>query len=175
MSQSRKILPFIIALCGSCTSISPAPLETPILDIPESGAFSFEGLSGTAFVVRTEGNVPHVYARNRTDLSIVHGFTIARDRFFMMDMSRRLSLGTVSEILGADALTNDMEARGQGMRHIAEQIHLDLQKDDALFALTEAYAIGINQYIEQVRIGLLPPPSEYELAAPLWVRLSLWT
>ena len=167
MSQYRKIALFTLALCGSCTSNKPETLDSPILDIPETESFTFEGLSSTVFVVRTEGAVPHIYASNRTDLSIVHGFTIAKDRFFMMDMSRRLALGTVSEILGADALSNDMEARGQGMRHIAEEIHRDLQKDPELYALTEAYAKGINAYIEQVRIGLVPPPSEYELAAPL--------
>ena len=77
-----------------------------------------------------------------------------------------LALGSVAEILGEDALSNDMESRGNGMRQITENIAADLKADPEILGIVEAYATGINHYIEQVRAGVLPP-SEYELAAPL--------
>jgi acyl-homoserine lactone acylase PvdQ len=38
------------------------------------------GLKAPATVVRTEMNVPHIYASDREDLSRVYGFVMARDR-----------------------------------------------------------------------------------------------
>ncbi|MBA2661986.1 MAG: penicillin acylase family protein [Bradymonadaceae bacterium] len=120
------------------------------------------GLEGPVHVVRTESNVPHIYATNERDLARVHGFVAARDRFFMMDLSRRLGLGKISELLGDDALGNDVEARMTGMRHVAERM---LATADAeTVAVMEAFAEGINAYIDHVDRALLPAPSEVDLA-----------
>ena len=125
-------------------------------------------LRGQAHVVYTEGGVPHVYAEDRRDLAMVWGFTIARDRFFMMDLSRRLALGTLSEVLGADALRSDMSSRAEGNRQISEAT-LALVQDHhpELLEQIDAYVLGVNAYIDAVAAGRLPAPSEYVVAAPL--------
>jgi penicillin G amidase len=125
-------------------------------------------LRAQAHVVYTEGGVPHVYAEDRRDLAMVWGFTIARDRFFMMDLSRRLALGTLSEVLGADALRSDMSSRAEGNRQISEAT-LALVQDHhpELLEQIDAYVLGVNAYVDAVAAGRLPAPSEYVVAAPL--------
>ena len=167
MARSLNHILWTVFCLVACAPVEPIPLDTPLLDVPESQSYTLEGLTGTAFVIRTEGNIPHIYARNRADLSLVHGFVVASDRFFMLDMARRLSSGTLSEILGQDALEMDVESRGHGMRHIAEQIYADFDLDPTMSKIADAYAHGINEYIIRVKNGELPPPSEYELVGPL--------
>ena len=80
---------------------APDPDEpSPLLDIEESETWSIEGLESQAYVLRTELDVPHVYAASIGDLGRVEGFTVARDRYFEMELLRRLTAGTLSEILG---------------------------------------------------------------------------
>ena len=107
-----------LALCAAgCSGDEDA--SSPILGVGQTEAWALPGLSGEVHVVRTEADVPHIYAHNREDLARVQGFVQARDRFFMMDLSRRLGLGRLSEILGDAALSSDQESRGSGMRFIA--------------------------------------------------------
>lgn len=139
----------------------PPPPE-PFVEIEETGRFAIPGLTGHAHVVRTELDVPHVYAETRTDAYRVLGFVMAKDRFFQMDLTQRLSQGTVSELLGDAALESDLENRQTGADHVT-QLYLDgLSEEEA--AEVDAFAAGVNAYIEAVRRRELPPPKELELA-----------
>ena len=55
-------------------------------------------------MLRVEGGIPHIYASDRADLARVFGFVQAQDRFFSMDLARRLGLGEVSSLLGDSAV-----------------------------------------------------------------------
>lgn len=133
--------------------------------IPETGRWQIPGLSAPVQVVRTELGVPHIYAANRTDLGRALGFVVARDRYFVLDLQRRLGLGTLSALLGDLALGNDIEARMTGMPFVANRLleHLNPELTDYLTAFAE----GINRYIEGVEAGDFDPPSELRVAAPL--------
>jgi hypothetical protein len=123
------------------------------------------GMRGEAQVVYTAGNVPHVYARDREDLARVLGFVTARDRYFMLDLARRLAQGTLSQLLGDAALSTDAESRATGMTHAAERLLATL--DPEMARVFDAYAAGINAYIARVRDRDVPAPSELTIAAPL--------
>lgn len=123
------------------------------------------GLHGEAQVVFTQGDVPHVYARDREDLARVLGFVTARDRYFMLDLARRLAQGTLSQLLGDAALDTDTESRGTGMTFATEQLMSTL--DPEIGRIFDAYAAGINAYIDRVRDRDVPAPSELGIAAPL--------
>ncbi|MFM2244201.1 MAG: hypothetical protein RL071_275 [Pseudomonadota bacterium] len=140
-------------------------ISSPLWAVPAGTIASVEGLGCPVHVLRTEGNVPHIYAHSRADLAFATGYTYAADRFFFLDLARRLSLGRVSELLGDAGLESDLAARATGMTHVAEVLlgNLSPSQTDEL----DAYARGVNAYIEQVRIGALPPPSELVLAAGL--------
>jgi penicillin G amidase len=147
------------------TSTPPTPEQALILSIPETEAWTIPGLSAEVHVVRTEAGRPHLYAKNRADLGRALGFVVARDRYFMMDLQRRLALGTISNLLGDIALPNDIESRITGMTLTTDRILAGLTPEDA--AYFDAYAEGVNTYIEHVRSGLLPPPSELSVATRL--------
>lgn len=140
---------------------APAPFES----VEETGRFEVPGLRSHAHVVRTEMNVPHVYAEDSLDAMRVLGFVMAQDRFFQMDMTRRLSQGRLSEVLGDAALATDVENRQSGADFVT-QIFLDgLNEDEA--AELQAFADGINAYIEAVRRRRAAPPREFELGFSL--------
>jgi penicillin amidase len=140
-------------------------ISSPLWAVPAGTIASVEGLGCPAHVLRTEGNVPHIYAHSRADLAFATGYTYAADRFFFLDLARRLSLGRVSELLGDAGLESDLAARATGMTHVAEVLLGNLSPSQTIEL--DAYAAGVNAYIEQVRIGALPPPSELVLAAGL--------
>jgi len=153
------------AAAGGCTADPSPQRHEKILAVEETESWVFDQLSQPAYVVRTEHNVPHIYAANRTDLGIVLGFVMARDRFFMMDLSRRLGQGTLSELLGDAALDADLESRGSGLPFVAAQIEANLTDEHA--AYLDAFVSGINTYIDQVEQDEVEPPSETTLASIL--------
>ncbi|MGB0589464.1 MAG: penicillin acylase family protein [Myxococcota bacterium] len=136
-----------------------------LLGVEETRRWVLPGLHAEVHVVRTEAGVPHIYAEGREDLSRAYGFVTAQDRFFMIDLARRLGSGRLTELLGDPALPNDMEARGVGMAYVADRIEAHLSETQGQWV--DAFAAGINAYIAEVTKGTLPPPSELALAAPL--------
>jgi penicillin amidase len=63
-----------------------------------------------------------VQAANRADLAYGTGFVHGQDRFFQMDLSRRLAAGELSELFGAVALEQDEKARTFRFRHLASAV-----------------------------------------------------
>lgn len=133
--------------------------------LPADETWNLTGVFAPVHVVRTEGSVPHIYASSRRDLSFVQGFVVARDRFFMMDLMRRLGLGRVSELIGDLALDTDLESRLTGMTYVADRIAAGMSDEQAVLA--DAFAAGVNAYIDEVKARRLPLPSELRLAGPL--------
>ena len=141
------------------------PEQAAILGVPESARFELPGLEGPVHVVRTEGSTPHIYAANPNDLARVLGFVQARDRFFFMDLQRRLGLGSVAELLGQVGLGSDIESRQTGMTYVTDRIVAHISPE--FTAYLSAFADGVNAYIEAVRQEQLPPPTETQFAGVL--------
>ena len=114
------------------------PVDSPVFDVAETARYTVEGLTCPVHVVRTEGNVPHIYAADRSDLATGMGFVFATDRFFFLDLARRLALGEVAAFLGQDALETDVDARASGMTHVADTLLANLTVEQA--AHMDAYA-----------------------------------
>lgn len=163
--------------CGDDDEVADASLDAPdvgvevprppiIGEIEETGRTTLPGLRGPAHVVYAEANVPHIYAADPEDLARVFGYVVARDRWFEMDMARRLSQGRLSELLGDAALEIDLESRGTGMTLVTERILARL--DDDQRARFTAFAEGATAYAAAVRARREAPPHEYRLAAPLF-------
>jgi len=119
------------------------------------------GLSEPAHVVTLPMGVPYVYAANERDLATVQGFVMARDRFFYMDLNRRLSTGRIAALLGDAALEFDVESRMTGQAFVVDRVVQEIQGDPALTDLAEGFAAGVNAYIASVKAGDLEPPTEY--------------
>lgn len=147
----------------ACTG--PGPEPTVIETVEETDEFLLHGLECEAQVVRTELDVPHIYAHNREDAARVFGFTIARDRYFEMELARRLALGEIASLLGDAALENDIESRGQGSRHVADRVFASLTAEQE--SEMAAFAEGVNNYIALVALEQHAPPSELDFAFAL--------
>ncbi|HBQ14012.1 MAG TPA: hypothetical protein DEF51_23740, partial [Myxococcales bacterium] len=152
---------------GSAPDAGPPDPPPPEIfaELEETGRFFVPNLEEQAHVVRTEMDVPHVYAANRRDAMRVLGFTMAADRFFQMDLTSRLSQGTLSELIGDAALGSDIENRQTGATYVTDLFLEGLTDEEA--ADLDAFADGVNGYIEAVRGRQLPPPKELELAFAL--------
>ncbi|HYD50685.1 MAG TPA: penicillin acylase family protein [Terriglobales bacterium] len=151
---------------------SPTPEPTApltdvekLLSVEQKETWNLPGLGSEVQVLRTEGNVAHIYATNRVDLSFVQGFVTARDRYFMMDLTRRLGLGRVTELIGDGALDTDLESRLTGMTYVADRVANGFSSEHG--AMADAFAAGVNAYIEEVKARRLPMPSELPLAGVL--------
>ncbi len=138
------------------------PAPAPFTAVPQTARHALPGLSNDAHVVRTEMDVPHIYAKNRLDAFRVMGFIMAQDRFFQMDMTRRLSEGRLSEALGQSTLATDIQSRETGGAFVADLYLQGLSDDEA--AEVDAFAAGINAYIAEVRARDIAAPKEYMLA-----------
>lgn len=100
------------------------------------------GLSAAVRITRDARGVPTIEAANRDDLAWATGFVHAQDRFFEMDLSRRLAAGELSELFGKVALDQDRKARLFRFRTVARAVlsqGTPEQRD-----LMEAYARGVN-------------------------------
>ena len=131
-----------------------------------SRSLTLTGLSAPVEVLFTEGMVPNIYAENDGDLGRALGYVLARDRFFNMDLLRRLPQGRVSELFGDVALSTDQESLDLGMDYVTTRLVDRLSP--RVSAYLEAIASGVNDYIEAVRAGDEEAPSEFKLAGPLF-------
>ena len=105
-------------------------------------------------------------ASNRLDLSYASGFLHAQERFFQMDLSRRLASGELSELFGSIALSTDRRNRLHRFRSRAS-VAIGLLPDHEKELLVK-YAQGVND-----GLGELGSQSfEYWL---LGVEPELWT
>jgi len=106
------------------------------------GALAASGLTGAVRITRDSRGVPTIEATDRADLAYATGFVHAQDRYFQMDLSRRLAAGELAELLGGAALEQDRRARLFRFRSVAREVLA--QAAPAERALLEAYARGVN-------------------------------
>jgi penicillin amidase len=111
-----------------------------------NGTFQAPGLQSSVQIVRDKWGVPHIYAENDHDLFFAQGYAHAQDRLWQMEMDRNASKGTLAGIVGKGALVTDRFVRTIGLARTAEQTWNNLDADTQ--ALLEAYAAGVNAYID---------------------------
>jgi penicillin amidase len=122
------------------------------------GTVAVAGLSAPVEVIRDELGVPHIYAQNQHDLFFVQGYVHAQDRLWQMEFNRRVGSGTLSAILGDATLDTDRFLRTLGLRRAAEQQWATIDAETK--AIMEAYAAGVNAYVDTHRDRL---PLEFSL------------
>lgn len=111
-----------------------------------TGEVTIPGLAGDVTVARDGHGIPQIYADTPEDLFLAQGYVHAQDRFFEMDFRRHVTAGRLAELVGDAALDTDMYVRTLGWRRVAQQ-ELALLDDDTL-RLVNAYARGVNRYID---------------------------
>lgn len=105
--------------------------------------------------------VPHIDAKDESDLLYATGFVQARQRLFQMDMLRRLTRGRISELLGEQKMlggtTVDLDRTMRGWR-------LEALAIDAASKLPAEERVRLQRYADGVNAGAkLYLPIEHRL------------
>ena len=135
------------------------------------GTIAVAGLQAPVTVVRDDHGVPHLAASSLEDLFFAQGYITAQDRLWQMDMARRAVGGEMAEILPSSSappapisrstaaprprmtwVDYDKQQRILRLRAVAERVAAQLPPRDR--AYFEAYAKGVNAYIERHRKNL---------------------
>lgn len=128
----KKVLVIIVALLVSaCAGKAPLESKTQIR------------------LVRDNYGVPHVYADDVYGLYYGYGYAVAQDRLFQMEMARRSTQGLVAEVLGANYVDFDKDARRIfSPASIHRQLDALSEKDRDIFA---GFAAGFNRWLTAIQ------------------------
>ncbi|MCD9028485.1 penicillin acylase family protein [Luteimonas sp. BDR2-5] len=113
------------------------------------GELALPGLSAPATVARDALGVVTIDADNETDAMRALGYVHAQERYFEMDLMRRMSAGELSALLGERALETDRRQRVHRMRARVEN-SLAAVAGERLAQL-QAYTDGVNAGREALR------------------------
>jgi len=118
---------------------------------PLDGTLKIQNLSHPVTVTRDAYGIPHIKAQTKLDALRALGFVQASERLFQLELSRRLTQGTLSEVFGPLAVKNDTLYRNLMLKRSMERM-LQAEKEQGRFDAQlwnemEAYFDGINQYI----------------------------
>lgn len=142
----------LLALLLCTITSQPAAAQTAA---PASNTIQIAGLRGRVTIRRDERGIPYVSAANDEDLYFGQGYATAMDRLWQMDLFRRTARGELAEVLGAPALEEDKRHRTFGFAQVADA-ELTLASPQSR-AILDAYAKGVNAYIESIDPKSLPP------------------
>lgn len=133
----------------AATSLLAYKISPDYPDDRATDVLKLEGLTQSVTVTYDDWGVAHIEAQNLTDLARAAGFVQGRDRFFQMDLLRRLAKGRVSELVGEQPLMAettvdyDRVMRGwQIEQRCAQTVSKMTPQQKELF---EAFAAGANQ------------------------------
>lgn len=108
-------------------------------------------------IERDADGAPTVRGQSLADVAWGIGFLHAQDRFFQMDLARRMAAGELSALFGERALERDKAVRVFRLRRVARQVIADATP--AQRAWLEAYARGVNAGLDALSVR----PWEYLL------------
>ncbi len=154
--QFKKLLVLIpiLSVCvaaGNWRSSRAIAQSQKTIDLP--------GLRNLVTVRRDERGIPYIEAANDADLNFAQGYLTASDRLWQMEFLRRTARGELAEVLGAGpnnaALDSDKQHRTLGFTQEAEAEVAQASAQSR--ALLEAYAAGVNVYINSLDAKSLPP------------------
>ncbi len=130
-----------------------------------SGAVALAGLSAPVILERDALGTATLVAATRRDLATALGYAHAQDRFFQMDMLRRVAAGELSALAGGTMADVDRRFRPHRFRARARALLAAMSADER--AILEAYAAGVNAGLADLGAR----PFEHAL---LWQRPRPW-
>jgi penicillin amidase len=116
----------------------------------------FHELKAPVDIAFDSQGIPHILAQNKDDLYFAQGLLTASFRLFEMDMSTRVALGRLSELLGSRALEYDRFFVTFGLRQAVREQADFIMKDPEMAPKMTAYLKGVNAYIDQLEYRDLP-------------------
>ncbi len=141
-------------------------------------AASAGGPVAAVTIERDADGAPTLTGESFDDVAYALGFLHAQDRFFQMDLARRLPAGELSALVGARALPLDRTARPFGFRAVAQRVLADATP--AQRAWIEAYTRGVNRGLTALRARpweygvLMIAPEPWRAEDSVLVVHSMW-
>jgi penicillin G amidase len=135
----------VLLLLALATGYGLLRASLPRLD----GELRQEHVSAPVRITRDARGVPTIEAADRADLAFATGFLHAQDRFFQMDLSRRLAAGELAELFGKVAVDQDRQTRIFRFRSVARAV-VNASTPEQRRVL-EAYARGVNAGLGDLR------------------------
>ncbi len=130
-----------------------------------------EGLKDKVVIRYDSLHIPHIFAQNDHDLYFAQGYVTAKDRLWQMEFQTHAAAGRLSEIISnPTTLGMDRAKRRTGMLYAAERSVKAMEADPVAKLMVEAYAEGVNAWINSLCYENLP--MEYKL---LDYRPEPWT
>ena len=114
------------------------------------GKLVLDGLNSEVIVSFDTYGIPHIKANNDQDLFYAFGYIHAQDRLFQMEISRRLSQGTLAEIFGEELVGVDKLFRTVGIKAHANQWIKEIKERGSIEMLTKMqnYLDGVNAFVK---------------------------
>src|SRR5262245_51509775 len=104
---------FALSICAIFFSIwiaaAPALAQTKAPSATET--IALPNLHQPVEILIDHWGVPHIYAKDESDLFFAQGFNAARDRLFQIDLWRRRGLGRLAEAFGPTFIEQDKATR----------------------------------------------------------------
>lgn len=144
------------------------------------GQVTLGGLATEVRVVRDKHGVPHIFAKDLKDAARALGYLHGQDRFFQMDITRRVTEGRLAEIIGARGLALDRLFRTLDLAGRGRESFSALSPD--MKAHLQAYAEGVNAWLnesgqalplEYALLGFSPEPWRPEDSV-IWGKAMAW-
>lgn len=143
-----------------------------------AGSRALPGLSAAVKVERDNLGAPLITAASRADVARALGFLHAQDRFFQMDLLRRVAAGELAEIFGRDAAAFDQTRRRHRFRATAGRVLASLPSGHR--DVLEAYTAGVNAGLAALPripweyLVLRVPPQAWRLEDSILCAYAMW-
>ena len=145
-----SILVLILIVAGAGTGWWLMRGSVPTLD----GELALDGLTAPVTVQRDALGVATIDAANEVDALRALGYVHAQERYFEMDLMRRVSAGELSELFGSIAIEKD---KAQRVHRIRARVEADLAAMAAdKRPQLEAYTAGVNAGLAALRVRPWP-------------------
>jgi penicillin amidase len=148
------------------TGPDDAAVPTRVEDVAVTAEIDLQGLSAPVEVIRDTRGFPHVYGASTEDVLRAEGYLVAQDRFPQMELLRRSVLGTLAAAVGnvaPETIESDRNARIHGYARLGQAAYDSIPADDETRRALDAFADGVNQYVDALREGRADLPHGTEL------------
>lgn len=122
-----------------------------------NGRQATEHVEQSVKIQRDAQGIPTIHAKSRSDAAYALGFVHAQDRFFQMDLLRRVPTGRLAELVGKSAVGADKRFRKHRFASMAEQIYAKVENEQK--EILDAYTRGANEGLQR----LDDEPFEYQV------------
>lgn len=166
----KRLVFCALAFLSACSvdspeTAAPRPASIVFADLNADTHWRLPGLQDRVEVARDQYGIPHFYAANLHDLALVQGYVVARDRFWEMDVFRRLAEGKLSTLVGVAPVLLDVDElfRQISLTDSGTMVYDEIVAalDPETKAMLDAYTVGVNLYLEHAATGVygaaLPP------------------